>query len=190
MESGKGVRRVESIMKVIRRSAVFACIAPSASGQEPVGSIEWLDRLDREHGQLASPDGNACGKDHVKAVDSGPDNFDAGCQRRGRDPKSNVRCMDASSRRPVATSDRDLSIQAPQYDRATAVDDKWFRSLPAMIRRSPPTAKLERPAGRKPRINPFVGSALAWKLCLHDRCHEWLSSSTEWGAHPPAGRRL
>ncbi len=37
--------------------------------------------------------------------------------------------MDAFTRRPVTTSDRDLSIQAPEDSRATAVDDKRFRSL-------------------------------------------------------------
>lgn len=45
--------------------------------------------------------------------------------------------MDAFTRRPVTTSDRDLSIQALEDDRATAVDDKRFRSLLTIIRRSP-----------------------------------------------------
>jgi len=33
---------------------------------------EWLDRFDREHRQLASPEGHARAKGHVEAVDSGP----------------------------------------------------------------------------------------------------------------------
>lgn len=65
-------------MKGIRKSAagsvalVFACIAASASGQELVGPSEWLDRLDREHRQLISPEGHARAKGRVEAVDSGP----------------------------------------------------------------------------------------------------------------------
>jgi Cu/Ag efflux protein CusF len=78
-ESGKVVRQVEeSMRKGIRKSAsgsvalVLACIAASASGQEFVGPGEWLDRLDREHRQLVSPEGHARAKGHVEAVDNGP----------------------------------------------------------------------------------------------------------------------
>lgn len=68
----------ETIMMGIRRSAsgavalLFVCVAAPASGQEIISPGAWLDRLDREHGQLVSPEGHVRAKGRVDAVDSGP----------------------------------------------------------------------------------------------------------------------
>ena len=53
-------------------AVVLAYVATSASGQELASPSAWLDKLDRQHRHLVSPEGHVRAKGRVDAVDDAP----------------------------------------------------------------------------------------------------------------------